>query len=90
MKWNDRVSNRKQRYVDYLNTMPMDRLELLMRNLDDEKYQYIHHNGWNVLWTYFVLWVKITCENENEVEFLKTTTKSIIREKKINTLINGK
>jgi hypothetical protein len=87
MKWNDRVSNRKQRYIDYLNTMPMERLELLMKNLNDEKYQYIHSDGWTVLWTYFVLWVKITCENENEVEFLKTTCQSIIREKKINTII---
>ncbi len=87
MKWNDRVSDRRQRYVDYLNKIPQIHLLRLIDDMSDENNQYIHSDGHTILWTYIAYTVKITCETQDEFDFLNSTCNAIVRDRKITQVL---
>lgn len=90
MKWNDRQSNRSKRYIDHLYTLTEIQMNRVMEQFSSEniqKCQLIFGAGYFVSYIIFVGWVKVTCEGENELEWLISTCKSVTRDKKLQAVL---
>jgi hypothetical protein len=87
MKWNNRISNGQNRYVDYLNKLSDEQINKVLVEIDDENNQYLHTDGYIILCMVTMGDVEVICESSDDTDFLKYTCSAILRDRKITGVL---
>jgi len=95
MRWNHRKSENRNRYVKYLNKLPMDQVNELLEKLQPEnEHKYVYITGhWLITWGFMVGDVFISVEGKEEFNWFYNECHQIKTNKRdriLNTLLGIK